>query len=213
MSQTVAYFLTWTTYGTWLPGDARGWVQHGEGSADRAYRQRDPHLEALARRRMPKEPVLLNARFRRVVEQAVRDTCRVKHWTLHVLNVRSNHVHVVLTVPDRPPERIMASLKAWASRRLNEAADRNERRQWWTRHGSTRYLKSRASLERAVEYVRNQQRTTAACLRARLAYKRPSRARLAASAKLAANASERSFLPLERPRGDQIQPPDRHVAQ
>src|SRR5262249_3307643 len=23
----LAYFLTWTTYGTWLPGDARGWVQ------------------------------------------------------------------------------------------------------------------------------------------------------------------------------------------
>jgi hypothetical protein len=21
----IAYFLTWTTYGTWLPGDERGW--------------------------------------------------------------------------------------------------------------------------------------------------------------------------------------------
>jgi hypothetical protein len=23
----IGYFLTWVTYGTWLPGDARGWVQ------------------------------------------------------------------------------------------------------------------------------------------------------------------------------------------
>ena len=27
---TLACFLTWTTYGTWLPGDERGWVElHG----------------------------------------------------------------------------------------------------------------------------------------------------------------------------------------
>jgi len=156
MSQTVAYFLTWTTYGTWLPGDARGWVQHGEGSANRPYRLHDTPLEALARRRMREEPVLLNARLRRVVERAIRDTCCLRHWLLHVLNVRSNHVHVVLTVPDRPPERVMTSLKAWASRRLNDAVGRDGRRRWWTRHGSTRYLKSRASFERAVEYVRNQ---------------------------------------------------------
>jgi hypothetical protein len=24
--EPLAYFLTWTTYGSWLPGDQRGWV-------------------------------------------------------------------------------------------------------------------------------------------------------------------------------------------
>ena len=24
----LAYFLTWSTYGTWLPGDERGWIEH-----------------------------------------------------------------------------------------------------------------------------------------------------------------------------------------
>ena len=27
----LAYFITWTTYGTWLPGDQRCWVLHGKG--------------------------------------------------------------------------------------------------------------------------------------------------------------------------------------
>jgi hypothetical protein len=27
MADPLAYFLTWTTYGTWLPGDERGWVE------------------------------------------------------------------------------------------------------------------------------------------------------------------------------------------
>ena len=26
MEETLAYFLTWTTYGSWLPGDERNWV-------------------------------------------------------------------------------------------------------------------------------------------------------------------------------------------
>ena len=28
MPEPIAYFLTWTTYGSWLPGDQRGWVQY-----------------------------------------------------------------------------------------------------------------------------------------------------------------------------------------
>ena len=27
----VGYFLTWVTYGTWLPGDSRGWVKYRAG--------------------------------------------------------------------------------------------------------------------------------------------------------------------------------------
>ena len=28
----LAWFITWTTYGTWLPGDDRGWTERGKGS-------------------------------------------------------------------------------------------------------------------------------------------------------------------------------------
>ncbi len=27
----VGFFLTWVTYGTWLPGDPRGWVEYHNG--------------------------------------------------------------------------------------------------------------------------------------------------------------------------------------
>ena len=29
IGEPLAYFLTWTTYGTWLPGDERGWNRKG----------------------------------------------------------------------------------------------------------------------------------------------------------------------------------------
>ena len=36
----IAFFLTWSTYGTWLPGDARGWVEYQHG-----FQLPDPILE------------------------------------------------------------------------------------------------------------------------------------------------------------------------
>jgi hypothetical protein len=30
-SAPIAFFLTWSTYGTWLPGDDRGWVEYCHG--------------------------------------------------------------------------------------------------------------------------------------------------------------------------------------
>ena len=30
--EPIAYLITWTTYGTWLSGDERGWVKRGQGS-------------------------------------------------------------------------------------------------------------------------------------------------------------------------------------
>jgi len=31
MPEPLAYFFTWPTYWTWLPGDERGWVEYGTG--------------------------------------------------------------------------------------------------------------------------------------------------------------------------------------
>ncbi len=31
MSEPLAFLLTWTTYGTWLRGDRRGWVEEKKG--------------------------------------------------------------------------------------------------------------------------------------------------------------------------------------
>ena len=31
LPEPLAYFLTWPTYGTWLPGDECGWVEYRHG--------------------------------------------------------------------------------------------------------------------------------------------------------------------------------------
>jgi len=108
MSDLLAYFLTWTTYGTWLPGDKRGWVHHREGGILPPEPARVTHAKKL----MKKPPVRLAANQRRTVRDTIMESCRAKGWTVHALNVRSNHVHIVLTSEDESPERVMSFLKA-----------------------------------------------------------------------------------------------------
>jgi REP element-mobilizing transposase RayT len=145
MSDPLGFFITWTTYGTWLPGDARGWVRSGEPDIQAA----DPQKEIGARGKLLAEPVLLTTEQRSIVEQTIHDHCNHRKWKLHAVNARTNHVHVVVTA-DVTPEQVMGQFKAWCSRRLNA---KWHRKQWWTEHGSTRWLNDAESFGMAVDYV------------------------------------------------------------
>lgn len=74
----MAYFLTFTTYGTHLPGDARG-------SLDRrgALLEVSPALETFASNLMPEGPLRLErAEDRRTVREAIVEVCRHRDWHL-----------------------------------------------------------------------------------------------------------------------------------
>ena len=53
----IAYFLTWTSYGTWLPGDDRGWNRKG----DEANLHPDPLGHDSAGSRLKEAPFILPA--------------------------------------------------------------------------------------------------------------------------------------------------------
>jgi REP element-mobilizing transposase RayT len=147
----LAYHITWTTYGTWLPGDDRGWVKRDGGGVQNA----DPESEARAWSAMRGEPVVLDDDQREIVTRTVRDHCAHRGWALHAANARTNHVHVVVTATV-PPERVLEQLKAWCSRRLN-AATTDPPAKWWTYHGSTKYVWDDQYLNEAIGYVLERQ--------------------------------------------------------
>ncbi len=155
MPAPLAYLLTWTTYGTWLRGDPRGWVKnHASGSDE--YEPGNAGLRASDTDAIAGPTIFFDAPARRLIEGAIRGVCEQREWMLHAINVRSNHVHVVVTAPV-PPEKAMTDFKAWSTRRLREAGVVAESGRVWTKHGSTRYLNSEASVVRAVEYVIHEQ--------------------------------------------------------
>jgi REP element-mobilizing transposase RayT len=111
----LAYLLTWTTHGSWLHGDERGWVQSGQPGIQIP----NPDKQAKSQSRLTETTVLLDDSQRQVVERTIREHCRIRQWQLHAINVRSNHVHVVITA-DLAPEQVLSQLKAWRARRLSE---------------------------------------------------------------------------------------------
>ncbi len=156
MPPPLAYLITWTTYGTWLHGDERG-------SADRTsprtpgtpYLGPDRARASFERDELKSDPVLLTPPMRELINNIIREHCTFRGWSIHALNVRTNHVHAVVSAPV-PPEKAMGELKAWASRRLHESGLLDNEK-IWTRHGSTRYLNDEASVDGAIRYVRDGQ--------------------------------------------------------
>jgi REP element-mobilizing transposase RayT len=155
--EPLAYMLTWATYGTWLPGDRRGWVRYRHGFQDS-----DPRVEVEAAARMGETACRLNSRERRIVEETIAAHCGVRNWTLHAVNCRSNHVHVVVSAGVHP-DMVCEQFKAWCSRELKKhqrahaSTDVAIRERWWAARGSKRYLKDEQSLEAAIIYVRDAQ--------------------------------------------------------
>jgi REP element-mobilizing transposase RayT len=157
--EPLAYFLTWTTYGTWLPGDDRGWVKRLSG-----IQAADESVARKAALRMTSNACRLSNNQRAIVQRTIVEHCRIRGWTLHVVNCRTNHVHVVVTA-NIEPKAVRDQLKAWCTRKLNECLQPDElsavrprtKRKWWTERGSCRYINHEDDLETAIVYVRDGQ--------------------------------------------------------
>ena len=101
---------------------------------------------------MSQDVFLLNTQTAPVVQRSIEAVCEYREWTLHAINVRTNHVHALVGA-DVPPERVMNDFKAYATRGLREAGLVEPDRRVWARHGSTRWIDSDRSFEMAKEYV------------------------------------------------------------
>jgi REP element-mobilizing transposase RayT len=143
----LGFFLTWVTYGTWLPGDERGWVEYHHG-----WQLPDPARKLEAMAIMTEDACRLSEDQRDAVEKQIEETCLHRGWCLRAVSCRSNHVHVVLTAMNTRPKKIRSDLKAWATRCLKDKFDAN-RENWWAERGSIRFLNSERSLETATLYV------------------------------------------------------------
>jgi REP element-mobilizing transposase RayT len=147
MNEPITYFITWTTYGTWLPGDSRGWRKKRRGD-----RPSQPRLETWCRERLSDSEVILNAAQRDKVETVCREHATIRGWILHAVNARSNHVHLAVTA-DKEPKIVRDQFKANATRVLHQEPDALRRDKIWTQGGDCAVIDGEAELERVIEYI------------------------------------------------------------
>jgi REP element-mobilizing transposase RayT len=153
MKFPLAFLITWTTYGTWLHGDERGSFDH-HGN----YIPPDPRRYEAAAAMLVEGPVYLTPEQRAVVDALLVEACARRGWVLHARNVRTNHVHVVVSAPV-DGEQVRAKLKALAAARLTEHAGlqpspgKDGARKWWTEKGNIEEIWDDRGLESANRYV------------------------------------------------------------
>jgi REP element-mobilizing transposase RayT len=153
MERPIAYFLTWQCYGCWLHGDARESVDKQHNTFGTPRLKRDDALWRQRSESMTQDQFLLDDVSRPVVERAIRDHCALRGWSLHAVNARTTHLHVVATASSHSIEVVMEQLKAWSTRRLCEAGLIQKGRRVWASHGSTVYVFQEDRLADVVKYV------------------------------------------------------------
>jgi hypothetical protein len=94
------WFLTWTTYGTWLPGDERGFVspkfdmpraeeRHNKIQTD--YDRSHADLRAAAEMKLVQDEVYLTRENAVGLWEQFQETARFRHWQIEAAAIMRAH--------------------------------------------------------------------------------------------------------------------------
>ena len=148
----LAYFITFSCYGTWLHGGKEISVDRNHNIPETEFLPFNQARHISVKKRMLETPYLLDEPQRQIVLNTIKEVCDYREWVLIAAHVRTNHVHLIVHAM-LSPENIMNTIKAYSSRRLNESKLDGKRINRWTRHGSTRYLWHEEEVEATIQYV------------------------------------------------------------
>lgn len=149
MSQIIGYMLTWTTYGSWLPGDKRGYVKDGQTLPA------NPQILKASKKRQKSSTVKLNIKERKLVQKTIFEEAeRIGHQIL-ALTVRSNHVHLVLLPHSESIEDAVGRYKSITTRALWKHGRKGR---IWTKGYDKRFCFSKTELAARIKYVQNHSR-------------------------------------------------------
>ena len=153
----LAHLITFRSYGTWLHGDDRGSIDRFHNRYKTPYalpnQNRREHNQSL----LKATPVILSGAQRTSVEAAVRETCVFRKWLLRAFSVRTNHIHVVVSIGEKKPEVALNAFKANNTRQMRQDGCWPHEHSPWVDKGSKRSLWNERSIERAIDYVINGQ--------------------------------------------------------
>lgn len=159
-----AFFITWTTYGTWLPGDHRGHASNIVGDDNRYHRKStqfgtehsagDPKTLQRARSQQKWETVWLTTALAKTCADALLEASNKRSWRILRSAIMRNHLHVVLTGSTLNGPSTSRILKGVSQARLSDAVGQS--RHWWTRRGSERSISGAHAIQSAMKYVENQ---------------------------------------------------------
>jgi REP element-mobilizing transposase RayT len=144
MGKTLGYMVTWTTYGTWLQGDKRGFVRDGK------ILKASTELEQDNKKRQSNDKISLTKEQREVVRNSIlREAEKIRENVL-AISVRSNHIHAVIEAGGKPINTVINRFKTAAHYAMR---DRGFKGKVWTSGYDRRFCFSEKELNTRVNYV------------------------------------------------------------
>ncbi len=149
----LAYLITLRTYGTWLHGEEKLSVdRHGFNIYGTPRREMNAKLKNSMLQKMKQKPFLLDENCCQSVEITISEVCEHRGYKLQAINVRSNHIHVVVSAQVKP-KLVIEAFKSYTTRRLREDLFVGQETKVWARGKSRRYLWKPRNVSLAIEYV------------------------------------------------------------
>lgn len=149
----LAYLITLRTYGTWLHGNEKSSVErHGFNIYGTPRLEPNPNLEDRMLQNLKNKPFLFDENQRRIIETAIKEVCEYRNYDLQAINVRSNHLHCVVSAQVKP-KLIADAFKSYATRHLRQNLLIDKDTKVWNRGRSRRYLWKPRHVSLAIEYV------------------------------------------------------------
>ena len=165
MTDPVAVFFTWTTYGTWLPGDPRGYVSYtlkpGGGYERRQnvpgtpFTANDPYTHARAKEAMKLDPVVLSTITARWAAEGLIKAAQDNRWRIVRGAIMAMHVHLLVPLMDAKAWWVRKILKGRASRYMSDQQYKTWR--WWAAGGRDDHLFTDESATNVIRYIEDQQ--------------------------------------------------------
>ena len=143
MRNTIGYMITWTTYGTWLQGDKRGYVKDGQ------LLPVNQKLYSANIKQQKFQTVTLDQNQKDIARSAIlTEAKRVSH-KIPALAVCSNHVHLVAEANKEPIDQFVRRYKVAATIALRQYYPDKI----WSKGYDKRFCFSQSELMNRIRYV------------------------------------------------------------
>jgi len=144
VAKTLGYMITWTTYGTWLQGDERGYLKDGTiYPGNKALMESNRQLQL-------QDAIRLSRIQQQVVQKAIFEEAASQGQRIYALAVQSNHIHMVAENIPQPISKVVAYYKK-AARLALKAMGHNGK--LWTKGYDKGFCFDEARLKERIKYV------------------------------------------------------------
>ena len=144
MAKMIGFMATWTTYGTWLQGNEKGYVKNG------TILEADAKLEKANKKLLKHDKIKIPKGLRKTVKNAILKEAEEIGQKVYVIVVCSNHVHIVVESIGKRCGYSVGRFKRAATRALREFGFANT---VWAKGFDKRYCYHQHELEMKIKYI------------------------------------------------------------